>query len=275
VYLIHIHKAGGTSLCSLALRSGLCTPPPTLTLQDRSSWFSKNCNPAWADRDVASGYRGGQALAAYTQRLHLGFVANEFAVPTQMPWDSLDVVSLVRDPLKLTLTVCGVTVLPEWASFNQSILARHLDKLKRCLEERGMRDYQVRRYAGCDLPTWAECNTALEQSAASEADLNTAINFLSRSRLVLLTERFLEAGPLLARALHWAYTDFGALRDGAAKLAFGTTHSAHSDTPSRVLEAAIAKTDPAALDSLRRATALDQRLHDYALKRFEHDLSAL
>jgi len=271
VYMIHIHKAGGTSLCSLAIRSGLCKPPPASTLSDRYSWFSKNCNPTWADKDVASGYAGGPALVAYAQRLHIGFVGNEYAVPQQMPWEAFDVVSLVRDPLQLTLSLCDIAQLGN-QSVNQSI---PVAKLKRCLAKRDIPDYQVRRYAGCSLPTWGECRASIEKNAtaASEDDLGRALKFLARSRLVLLTERLHEAGCLLARALHWSATDTSALRVGADKLAFSTSHSAHSDIPNRVLEAAIAATEPAVLESLRRATALDQRLHEHARKRFHQDLS--
>lgn len=279
IFLAHIHKAGGTTLCTLAIANGLCTPQPQDTMQDRTSWFSKNCNPAFADRDAASGYLGGRRLLAYAQRRRIRFLANEYAMPAAMPWNALTVVALVRDPLHLTLTLCS-----EWREPHVEPLAPGMPRtdasasvamLRECVRNEPMRNYQVRRYAGCWALSWEACHDKNERKAAAmgERHLRRALRFLERASLVLVTERLGEAGPLIARVLDWRATDTAALRAGRRRFAYHATHSAHSDVNRTRLEGYLAEVAGAALlHGVREATALDRALHAHAVQRFDRNL---
>merc|ERR1712070_1302767 len=57
ILLVHIHKAGGTTLCTWAKEVVHLTTPLENLSRDEG-FFSRNCNPASKDRENALGYRG-------------------------------------------------------------------------------------------------------------------------------------------------------------------------------------------------------------------------
>ena len=67
VLLVHIHKAGGTTICEWAKAAGFVVPVAAYTSHDQSSYFSKNCNPTHADSKLAWGASGPEAMAAYAR----------------------------------------------------------------------------------------------------------------------------------------------------------------------------------------------------------------
>ena len=261
-------RRAGTTLCTLAVRSGLCTPLPGQgRTWDGASSFSKSCHPQWGDRDVASGYLGGASLIRYAERLQLGFFESEFAVPASMPWSSFDVIALVADPWQLTLTLCR--------GDKKDRFSRLVSGLGRCMASEEMRNFQVHRYSGCALRSWKKCRqarTSTSASAMTDHHLQRALDFIKKAKTVIVTERLAEAGRLLADKFGWQFTDVQEV------LRSGTTHDALSGITAGVsgkLEARIVSEDPMAAEIVRNGTALDRTLHAHALQRFERDLSAV
>jgi hypothetical protein len=294
VVLVHIHKGGGSVLCTLALRAGLCAPPPVASHFDASSWFSKNCNPAWKDQDTALGYAGEEAMVGYARSLHVGFWGLEWAVPRSMPWASVDVIALVREPLRLTLTLCGSTFRSNWAALVGTQKAAGTNasvrRLGECLERSyEVHDFQTRRYAGCVAPTWKECRRYVGEGAQpggkkevgrmSSSELARASQFVERANVVLLTERIAEgAGPLLAHRLGWRWRNGSTWMSRPPSFTHAQchahcTHSSNSDMSLRELEGAIDSVEPSVLHRVRDAIRLDRQLHALATRRFERDLA--
>ena len=182
--------------------------------------------------------------------------ATEWAVPMEVPWKAMHVVALVREPLRLTLSLCAESREP-------GIKAN----LSSCIEQRSsIHNFQTRRYAGCSSG-FAPCQSYLAFDMVQEAPplgrehYARALAFLNRATLVLLTERLHEASGLLASVLGWNRTDATALRSG--------THRNRSDTELRQLEASVGLP---ALAALRRASTMDYELHAHAEKLFAASL---
>ena len=268
VFVVHIRHAGGSSVCSLALANGLRAPSRGNESKDMSGWFSKNCNPRYHDREAALGHLGKPAMLHYARSLpgaghdNGGAIwATEWAAPTiaVLPWSEIAVIALVRNPTRQVVALCARDPNPR--ALDMMLFGAATTRPGCWVHSRAaLFNFQTRRYAGC-ARSFEFCLRYADHSAAeaTAVDLARAIAFLNRATVVLITERFNEAGPVLRRLLGWTRTEL------PRENAFSTEHEVGrgrgSVIPSETVQAA-----------LRNLSALDFLLHDHAMVRFEADL---
>lgn len=213
VILLHLHKGGGTTICSIAKNNRIPTPIPGKTRQDGASFMSKNCNPSWKAKEDAWTDNGANGVVEFLRQSGVGFYAIEAPIRARYAFPALRdipnnilLVSLVREPRSLMMSLCGVPdLMPD-------------SKSSKCYEE--MSNAQIRTYIGCEAKSdYATCGNAMHpalthSNAASSVAL--AIEYIANTT-VLVTHRFSEASYILRHKLGWKYTNTTLYRSGTHK----------------------------------------------------------
>jgi hypothetical protein len=96
VMFVHIHKAGGTTLCNLAKANHL-TVPATYSPTSYKGIGGKNCNPSPLHLKAAwTGTVKEQRI--YVRAMALDFYAHEKFLPPRMPFGDVAFVTIIRHP---------------------------------------------------------------------------------------------------------------------------------------------------------------------------------
>lgn len=250
VIFLHVHKAGGTTVCNMAKASRVRVPPTA----ESKSWYGKNCNPLAAD--IPAAWRGTpEVMLQYARDAQLQFYAIEARLPAVLPWGKAAFVGVVRQPLPLMFTNCGANVKC-WQSYPNR---------------------QIMLYVGCstslelfhdeDLPPNVPekyCdNRKFLRNRVTREHLEAAKRRAQRFSLVLPTERLSDAGPLLKAKFGWRASDASRHRGGTQSSA-GRNANYLKLMDRKGLRATVMAN-----------TALDHEFYDFAVQRLDAQLEAL
>jgi len=269
---VHIHKAGGTTICQIAQAVRISTPKPAKTRKDVTSWFSKNCNPNFADgwRGRAYGFSGPEAMLDYAKTVDM--YAIEWPLPSQLP-SELNILLVLREPLHLFFSLC-VTELSELAKSPH--LTSVVGKARQCMDKN--KEYQTKYLAGCKSAGLKACRFSdIETHDVTPADVMVAKNIIEeRAVAVLITERLDESQPILLAALGWN------LKTSASQHRSGTHQTWVENLPgwgpsvreqTAALRSALQSWSPQLLSDFVIANVGDQQLYNTASQRFTQMLS--
>uniref|UniRef100_A0A7S2SU19 Sulfotransferase domain-containing protein n=1 Tax=Rhizochromulina marina TaxID=1034831 RepID=A0A7S2SU19_9STRA len=259
VLLVHIHKAGGTTLCNIAKQIGLQIPPtPEQHHVDNTGIGGKNCNPGYTKFKKAWSGSVEEQLQ-YIKNHNLQFFANEKYLAAELPFGKVAVMAVLRHPYDRLLSEAKHTGfrcrqedrVPSRSARREQVT---FERFVACNEENMM----VRRICGCrgnqpvDLCRNKQPLTMsrfdLEQLPLNQSHLECAKTRLSRFSLVLVTE-FLEHAPaLLSAKFGWKIPDSGS-RGGTKRDSDVLEEFGH---------------EPSTMKLLRARHAMDLELYEFA-----------
>ena len=102
VLFVHIHKAGGTTMCNLAKASNL-TVPITYSPEGYSGLAGKNCNPS--PNHLTAAWTGtADEQYRYASSLRLDFYAHEKFLNAELAWGRMAFVAIIRHPFDRLLS---------------------------------------------------------------------------------------------------------------------------------------------------------------------------
>lgn len=278
-FFLHMHKAGGTTLCQTARAAGLVTE----TFQLRPDWDS-NCVPRQAFTtgratarglpvdDAAIEWRGAACWIQETGARHqrdlpallpgLDFIASEGALPDRLALHApVSRITMLREPLSRTLSsfhwwgalkeawgadsrltrICQCYAAPHNATLDEWIEAFPSDFQTRSL--------LGRRYLYSRAPLTAE-------------DFADAVERLRYFSAVLLLERFDESLELLRRRLGWRGVGDGDEAPSQVRAGSRRGTRAEDELQDR----------PHLLARLMERHVWDRALYDEAVRLFERQL---
>jgi len=233
VFFLHVHKAGGTTICHLAQENGCYLFP------------DYNCNVG-----IETGYR---------------FVAEENLLPDNL-WARTEGMlrfTMLREPIARAhshfVFECEFKLIPPTI---ESAAAAKACTSAEAYWEVNPDNFVTRQLCG-------KACAFKPRGALEMADLQLAKDTLDRMDLVLIVERFAEAGGLLNRTLRWtdplparghqnSMANLLRNKGGVANLARGPALKASQESA-----------------RLRELHLLDSMLYDYARARFLRDLRSL
>lgn len=207
---VHIHKAGGTTICMIAHAVGVRIPKPSRSQKDRTSWFSKNCNPTFADGDRgrAYGFKGPDAMLKYAEEVEM--YALEWPMPSQLS-SELNLLLVLREPLHMFFSLCVTELQKLSVSPN---VASIVDKARECMYKN--KQYQTKYLVGCKAAGLQACPySEIQTLNATREDVMLAMKIVEEQAVVVfITERLDEIQPLLLTALGWNLTTSAAQHRG-------------------------------------------------------------
>ena len=113
VLFVHLHKAGGTTFCTMARANGARTPQG---IKGKSvGFFGMNCNPSTIEDARTAVWSSPQDSAKYAETHSLDLFMNEFYMPPSLPTlgapqsPRVRFVIMLRDPLERIVSHCGPT----------------------------------------------------------------------------------------------------------------------------------------------------------------------
>jgi len=268
---VHIHKAGGTTICNMARNAQLRTPKPAKTYKDRDSWFSKNCNPNFKDgwRGRAYGFQGPEAMWDYAKTVDM--YAIEWPLPSQLPAD-LNILLILREPLHLFFSLCRVV---QWLQKSHGV-ASVVEKVRNCMHEN--KEYQTKYLAGCQSAGLEACRFSdIQTHDVKPEDVIVAKSIITeRAAAVLITERLDESLPVIVGKLGWNLTN------SASQYRSGTHQEWVEKLPgwgpgvkeqTAALESAFQSWSPQLYSEFVKSYIGDQQLYDLASLRFSQLLA--
>lgn len=296
IYFTHIHKGGGTTICSLAKVNNMRVPPE----ETSAAWTGKNCNPRREDFNRAL-YSLPSTQAAYASELRVTFYANEWRLPAALSFGTFAFLGVMRDPLHLVMSNMGNNVA-KYASYGNRQLSiyigcaasvRHAlaggapkpahyalgDEYTRAVGEEPVVDgadarrrLLPRRSAGqrgraAKAPSTAHINCDHRTAAdLTRQDLEAAKRRLQRFSLVVPTERIRDAMPLFADKFGWTAPY---VRAGTRKESEGKRIDPYKSSIDKL------KANAQLYAQYLRSTTLDHELYAYGVELFEAELAAL
>ena len=251
---VHIHKAGGTTLCNLAKANNL-TVPATYSPTNYKGIAGKNCNPSPLHLRAAwMGTVKEQRL--YVHAMALDFYAHEKFLPPELPFADVAFVTILRQPFDRLLSEgkhtgfkCLPTVqrrpytphataytLPSSSSSFSTVPRYNATAVSTFGEyvQCGEKNPMVRRICGClpdaygNSPKAAACGDAtadaipdplFRATVVTQRHLECAKQRLERFSVVMVTDMmFGGAAPLLLKhAFGWETVDMDETRGGTSR----------------------------------------------------------
>lgn len=263
---VHIHKAGGTTICQISNAVQIRTPKPAKTRKDVSSWFSKNCNPTFADgwRGRAYGFKGPAAMLDYAKSVDM--YAIEWPLPSQLP-SELNILLVLREPLHLFFSLC-VTQLQKLQT--AAVLTDNVDNVRDCIQKN--KEYQTKYLAGCQSAGLQACRFSdIQEHNTNPADVTLAKKLIERAAVVLITECLDISQPVLKAKLGWD------ISDSASKYRSGTHQTWVEELPgwgpsvqeqTIALGSALQSWSPQLHSEFVKSNVGDHLLYDIASQRF-------
>lgn len=188
-------------------------------------------------------------MVTYAKRLSLQFYAIESAIPQDLPWGQVAMMGVVRQPLSLMVSHCGIgqggkinACVKGWGN---RLLNLYYVKAAR-KQEPGLQNLADRKY------------------------LDMAKERLERFSLVLPLERLNDAGPLLEARFGWKHNDAREYRSGTHSKNASATPATYQKKPLDII-----MSDPQVAKSLKEQSALDHELYAFACELFERQLYIL
>ena len=258
VWLLHIHKAAGTSFCSLALRNGLRLAPHEPETHGHLELGAERLDLASAD-GVLDGLRRLQARG-----IGFGSTEHKFLAPPVLEAVAaargVAFVVIVRDPVNRTLSSyrfhgggggrCEGGPCADVIAFGEA----EADLTARMLLGGEFGPMALRQ-----APGRLRADVAAVKARPDES-LREALVALQRFDLVLVFERLGDAATadLVTATLGWS--------DGAVERVLPAAAVRHSSPP---------PVDEAAVQALEKMNAIDRRVHAAAIRRFDADVQRL
>jgi len=262
---VHIHKAGGTTICQIAHAAQIQTPQPARTSKDKATWFSKNCNPTFKDgyRGRAWGFEGPVAMLDYAKTVDM--YAIEWPLPSQLPSD-LNILLVLREPLHLFFCLC-----PEVQELQKDGgVASVVEKVRHCMLEN--KDYQTKYLAGCQSAGLQACHYSdIKTHNVKPEDVMVAKSIIERAAAVLITERLDESQPVILVKLGWNLTNSasqyrsGTRKEWVEKL---PGWGPGVDEQTVALRSALHSWSPQLYSEFVKSNVYDQQLYNVASLRF-------
>lgn len=185
IYFVHVHKAGGTTVCTMAKMNKMRVP----AVEKSKKWMGKNCNPRFADKQNAW-LGSAEDLVQYSRREKFRFMAIEMILPPELAWGHFAYLGIVRDPLRLLVSNTG------WRGKDPP-------------------NHHVLRYDNRMVQIYSSTVPGpTSNGGITGKHLSKAKERLCRFSLVLVTERLSEAGELLTSHFGWKLNNATQFRSG-------------------------------------------------------------
>lgn len=187
-------------------------------------------------------------MVEYARKLQLQFYAIESALPPNLPWGHFAMLGVVRKPLGLMISHCGAG----------------LGKRNKCVDSYGNRLMQLY----FSKAAW-QMGGGKTAPVDTEKNLKLLKERLDRFSLVLILERFGEAGPLLAARFGWKKTNTSKYRSGTHRNS--QAHPTHYQK--KPLD--IILSDAEFNATIHSRTAMDHEIYHHANVLFDRQLKLL
>lgn len=226
VLFLHIHKAGGSTMCNVAKENRLAVPA-VYSPSSYSGIAGKNCNPSPQHIAMAwSGSAGDQALYAHAMGHDL--FAHEKYLPAELAFGEMAFLGILRHPFDRYLSGgkhTGFKCIPKYDRRTKQLTktrGKDFHEYVQCGED----NFMVRRICGCLGSPKAEVCGDHSPDALHESEfrkipmtrkhLECAKARLDRFSVVLVTEMMDQAPAILSAKFGWSVTSMESLRGGTA-----------------------------------------------------------